>query len=226
MGAGGAAEGYRRAGYAVTGVDFLKRRDRPPGVEFIKADVRDVLTDLAFLRSFDLVHASPPCKVHTRLGHLVEARGDTPLHGDMVDETRTALDLAGVPYVIENVEGSPLVPHVVLCGSHFDLHVYRDGQKRWLKRHRLFELGGWGLLGVGLQPECWHDPRSRPLGVYGRTKGDELPGGGEVARDTEEARELMGMPWASWGGITQAIPPAYTEYLGRAAAVELFLADA
>jgi DNA (cytosine-5)-methyltransferase 1 len=211
----GAGHGYQLAGWDVTGVDIVRRADVPPGVHFIRADVLDVLADPDFLRTFDAVHTSPPCKVHTRLAHLMSAQGGTPIHGDHVSANRAALGDADVPYILENVEGAPMRPDVMLCGSMFpELHVTDDTGRRWLKRHRLFELGGWGNYGIGLQPECQH-PTSRPLGIYG-SKGDAVPGGGEIARTLDEARALMGMPWASWAGITQAIPPAYTQYLGTA----------
>lgn len=233
----GAGHGYQRAGARVTGVDFVKRQDVPAGVGFIKADVRDVLRDVDFLRRFDLIHASPPCKVHTRLGHLVASQGKKPMHGDLVDTTRQALLEAGVPFIIENVEGAPLRPDVLLCGTMVGLHTYdSQGRKRWLRRHRLFELGGWGALGWGVQPEpccrcqsgcrapmCPHRTAGhRAYGLYG-TLADQVPDGGETPETLAQARELMGMPWASWASITQAIPPAYTEYLGRCAFTELGL---
>lgn len=216
----GAGEGYRRAGFDVTGIDFVTRQDHPEGVTFIRADVRDVLTDLPFLRSFDLVAASAPCKVHTRLGHLRDAQGGTAVHGDLVDTTRQALLTAGVPYVLENVEGAPLRPDLLLCGAMFGLHVYDStGARRWLRRHRLFELGGWGNYGLGIQPEDAH-PRGRPLGVYG-SLADEVPKGGQTCESLEQARALMGAPWMSWAAITQAIPPAYTHYIGQHALAEI-----
>jgi len=216
----GAGEGYRRAGWSVTGVDFVSRRSKPPGVEFIKANVSDVLPDLDFLRSFHLIHASPPCKANTRLVNVMAAQGRSPSHKDMLVEVRTALEAAGVPYIIENVEGADMRPDVMLCGSMFDLHTTdQAGERRWLRRHRLFELGGWGLGGVGIQPEDWH-PAGRPMGVYGRL-GDQIPEGGETAQTLAQARELMGTPWMDWAAISQAIPPAYTHYLGREAMAEL-----
>jgi DNA (cytosine-5)-methyltransferase 1 len=233
----GAGHGYQRAGFTVTGVDMVTRADRPDGVAFIKADVLDVLADLEFIRGFDLVHASPPCKVHTRLGHLITAAGKTPVHGDLVGVTRDALDAAGVPYIIENVEGAPVRPDVVLCGTMLGLHSHdSEGRKRWLRRHRLFELGDWGHLGFGVQPEwccdcqagctkpmCGHRVAGyRAWGVYG-SLADEVPGGGQTPETLAQARELMGTPWMSWSAITQAIPPAYTEYLGRMAREELGL---
>lgn len=218
----GAGWGYALAGFDVTGVDFVERRDRPEGVAFIKADVRDVLSDLSFLRRFDLIHASPPCKVHTRLGHLVAAQGLTPIHPDLLGVTRDALDTAGVPYIIENVEGAPMRPDVVLCGSMFGLHTHDDqGRRRWLRRHRLFELGGWGNHGWGIQPECRH-PSERPYGVFG-SLGETRPDRGHTPQTLDQARELMGTPWMSWAAITQAIPPAYTRYLGEHALADLEL---
>jgi DNA (cytosine-5)-methyltransferase 1 len=225
----GAGHGYGLAGWAVTGVDFVQRQDVPAGVEFIKADCVDVLKDLDFMRSFDAIHASPPCKVHTRLGHLVASQGKQPIHGDLVGTTRAALDLAGVPYIMENVEGAPMRPDVLLCGSMFpDLSIVDDTGRRWLKRHRMFEFGGWGDLGWGIQPEpcctcqsgcnapmCAHRRAGvRAIGVYG-SKSDAIPEGGETVRSLEDGRALMGMPWASWASLTQAIPPAYTKYLGE-----------
>lgn len=211
----GAGHGYKRAGLDVTGVDFVKRESHPAGVTFIKADVRDVLTDLDFLRSFDLLHGSPPCKVHTRLGSLRDAQGGTAVHPDLLEPTRDAFIESGVPYIIENVEGAPMRPDVLLCGSMFGLTTVDSvGATRWLQRHRLFEIGGWGNHAVGLQPDHVHPRTLRPLGIYG-SLGDRVPNGGQVAETLDQARDLMGAPWMSWAAITQAIPPAYTEYLGR-----------
>lgn len=218
----GAAYGYYSAGATeVVGVDIVRRRDVPDGpFTFIKADALDVLADTAFVRTFDLVHASPPCKVHTRLGHLMDAQGASPIHGDLVPQTRTLLEAAGVPAIIENVEGAPVRPDVVLCGSMFGLALRDAGTPqtrlpghRWLKRHRLFELVGWPSQPL-LLPECQHPTRrrGRPIGVYG-SLGDQVPGGGEIVRTLAEGRAIMGMPWASWASLTQAIPPAYTHWL-------------
>jgi DNA (cytosine-5)-methyltransferase 1 len=211
-GGGGITRGLQLAGMDVTMVDFVERQSRPDGATFIKADCSDVMRDLGFLRSFDFITASPPCKENTRLAHLRDAQGGTPVHLDMIPETRAALEAAGVPYMIENVEGAPLRPDVMLCGSMFDLHVYDShGARRWLKRHRLFELGGWGNAGLGIQPECQH-PAGRPLGVYG-SLADEVPDGGQTCETLDQARDLMGTPWLSWASITQAIPPVYGCYL-------------
>lgn len=212
----GAGHGYQRAGFDVTGVDMVRRANHPPGVTFVKAKVESVLTDVDWLRTFDLIHASPPCKENTRLTGLRDAQGGKAIHQDMLAEVRDALDAAGVPYVLENVEGASMRPDILLCGSMFGLWVTdSQGDKRWLRRHRLFELGHWGAQGVMMQPED-HHPDERPMGIYG-SMGDVIPNGGQTCETLDQARDLMGTPWMSWAAITQAIPPVYTEYLGTLA---------
>jgi DNA (cytosine-5)-methyltransferase 1 len=216
--AGGAGEGYRRAGFAVTGVDLVKRACGYPAGELIVGDCLDVMADVAFLRSFDLIHASPPCQTHSRTQHLRDAQGKGTDKVDLIPETRAALRDAGVPYVIENVEGSPLRPDLTLCGSMFpELHINDDTGRRWLKRHRIFE----SRLLLSPPRPCDHRGAGvRPLGVYG-SMSDDIPSGGQTCRSVEEARALMGCPWMSWKALTEAIPPAYTEHIGRQAAMQL-----
>lgn len=213
-GTGGTGHGLALAGFQVVGIDVKRRRHRSPLVEFVQADVRDVLADLAYLRRFDLITAGPPCQVFTRAGHLRTAQGKTTSKVNMIPETRAALDAAGVPYIIENVPGAPIRPDVMLCGSMFpELAVTDATGRRWLQRHRIFELGFWP---APLSPECAHRAAGvRPLGVYA-SKADNIPSGGQTARTLEEGRLLMGMPWASWSGLVEAIPPAYSRWLARA----------
>ena len=209
-GGGGAGYGYRLAGFDVVGVDIKKRQCGYPAGEFVKADVREVLSDLPFLRSFDAIHASPPCQTHSRTKHLRDAQGKGTDKVDLIPETREALERSRVPYVIENVEGAPLRCDLLLCGSMFPrLHVYDDTGRRWLKRHRIFETNV--LLP---QRSCRHRHAGvRPLGVYG-SLGDDIPSGGQTCRSVEQARELMGCPWMSWAALVEAIPPAYTAFIG------------
>lgn len=217
-GAGGAGYGYHLAGFEVVGFDIKRRQCGYPAGEFVKADVRDVLADRSYLRSFDLVHASPPCQTFSRTKHLRDAQGKSTSKLDMVDEVRDALEAAGVPYVLENVEGSPLRPDLLLCGSMFPwLSVEDETGRRWLKRHRIFESN----LPLHAPCGCRHKVAGvRPLGVYG-SKGDDIPSGGQTCRTLEQAQSLMGMPWASWAGIVEAIPPAYTEWIGEVVAPHL-----
>ena len=118
-----------------------------------------------------------------------------------------------MPFILENVEGAPLRQDLMLCGSMFaHLRVHDQTGVRWLKRHRIFEMEGITID----QPECNHKVGIRPLGVYGSMR-DDIPSGGQTARTLEEAQALMGMPWANWPTLVEAIPPAYTHYIGQRA---------
>ena len=196
-GVGGASVGYARAGFEVTGVD-LKHGKRYP-YTYIRADVLDVLQDYKFIQQFDVIHASPPCQTHSITQHLRNAQGKTTSKIDLIPETRAALIDADKPYIIENVPGSPLINPIQLCGSSFGLKV---------RRHRLFE-SNMPLEGF----VCNHKLQGRPIGVYG-SLNDEIPKGGKTAATIDEARDAMGMPWAIWTELVEAIPPAFTEYLG------------
>lgn len=213
-GGGGAGWGYRLAGFDVVGVDRVKRRCGYPAGEFIKADVLDVLDDVEWLRGFDLIHASPPCQTHSRTKHLRDAQGKGTDKVDLIPQTRDALEQAGVPWVIENVEGAPIREDLLLCGSMFPVLRVRDETGiRWLKRHRVFEAGG----GVELTPpgECRHKEAGvRPLGVYG-SRGDDIPRGGQTCRTVEQAQRLMMMPWGGWSVLVEAIPPVYAKWIGE-----------
>jgi len=210
-GGGGAGMGYRQAGFDVVGVDLVKRKSGYPAGELIQEDVLKILEETAFLRAFDLIHASPPCQTHSRTQHLRDAQGKGTTKVDLIPQTREALEKSGVPFILENVEGAPLRLDLLLCGSMFPfLSVMDDTGKRWLQRHRIFELHGITID----QPHHFHETAGvRPLGIYGSMR-DNIPGGGQTARTLEEAQTLMGMPWANWPTLVEAIPPAYTHYIG------------
>jgi DNA (cytosine-5)-methyltransferase 1 len=190
--------GYANAGFDVVGVDIKKQKRYP--FEFIQADALEVMADKNFLRSFDVIAASPPCQTHSRTKHLRDAQGKTTSKIDLIPQTRAALQDSGLPYVIENVPGAPLVNPIVLCGSSFGLKV---------RRHRLFE-SSVPLLGL----PCDHKKQGRPVGVYGSMR-DEIPSGGKTADTIEQARKAMGIDWMIWSELVEAIPPAYTEHIGR-----------
>jgi len=193
---GGAAMGYHRAGFDVIGVDIVPRPAYP--FAFVQADA---LAPPFRLDLFDAIHASPPCQHYST---ATQATGDQSEHPDLYEPTKAMLEASGVPYVIENVEGSPLRPDVTLCGSMFGLQV---------RRHRVFELGGWFTFG---QP-CRHRGQGRTVDVTGNAGGPrqtDRPGFPIKYRNADHAREVMEMPWATGYGCTQAIPPAYTELLG------------
>jgi DNA (cytosine-5)-methyltransferase 1 len=197
-GVGGASVGYARAGFEVTGID-LKHGKRYP-YTYIRADVLEVIKDIDYLRQFDVIHASPPCQTHSITQHLRNAQGKSTSKIDLIPQTRQALIKSGVNYIIENVPGSPLIDPVQLCGSSFGLKV---------RRHRLFE-SNMPIKGS----VCNHKLQGRPIGVYG-SLNDEIPKGGKTAATIDEARKAMGMDWAIWTELVEAIPPAFTQYLGE-----------
>jgi len=197
-GVGGASAGYHKAGFTVTGIDLKHGRRYP--YTYIRGDVLLYLQDLDFLRSFDIIHASPPCQTHSITQHLRNAQGKSTNKLDLIPQTRSALIASGKPYVIENVPGSPLINPIQLCGSSFGLQV---------RRHRLFE-SNMKLTGS----VCNHKAQGRPVGVYG-SLNDQIPKGGKTATTIDEGRDAMGMPWAIWTELVEAIPPAYSEYIGK-----------
>ena len=209
-GAGGAAMGYARAGFEVVGVDIKPQPHYP--FEFRQWDALDYL-DRTSVSSWDAIHASPPCQ---RFSALTAVHGRE--HPDLIKPTRSALRWTGLPYVIENVPRSPLLEPIHLCGSMFGLGATcRDGQWRQLRRHRLFEFGG-GLCAPALAPSCWH--QGEPLGVYGNGGGQAKtvwnggPNRGYMGTKSERV-EAMGIDWMSNAELSQAIPPAYTEWIGK-----------
>jgi DNA (cytosine-5)-methyltransferase 1 len=190
-GAGGAAMGYHRAGFDVTGVDIIEQPRYP--FTFHWADAMTYP-----LPGFDVIHASPPCQDWSALGALHDDHGT----GWMLAATVDRLRAAGVPWVVENVPGS--APGLggywfTLCGSSFGLGV---------RRHRLFASSV-----LILAPPCQHAEQGTPLGVYGNGGGGVMTRGRKATRI--EAPVAMGIGWMRHRELSQAIPPAYTEYIGR-----------
>lgn len=199
---GGAAAGYVRAGFDVWGVDVNRqpRYLRSGATSFIQADALDYLRDHG--GEYDAIHASPPCQAYTTLRALQPDKE----YPDLLAATRTALEASGKPWVIENVPGSPLHHGVMLCGGMFGLRVYRH---RWFETPFLI-----------MQPE---HPRHRVLAGAKGTKGGRgrkahyLAGGhvtvaGNVGTYCGGA---MGIDWMTGDGLSQAIPPAYTRWIGQ-----------
>lgn len=219
-GAGGAAMGYHRAGFDVYGVDIA----RQPHYPFYSLWRRDALEVLQrgrvgpwYVSEFDAIHASPPCQASLRgLKAVNELQGRTYDHPELIASTRDLLRATGLPYVIENVEGAKLVEPVKLCGSSFGLKV---------QRHRLFECS----FGAPLVPPCAHhlqqeakywtswrpnkEPRlAKVVQVYGN------------AGDSSLWAEAMGIDWMTRDELREAIPPAYTEFIGQALMTQLPMA--
>jgi len=196
--AGGASVGYNRAGFEVVGIDIAKQKRYP--FEFIQRDAIEALNDKKFIAGFDAIVASPPCQTHSITQHLRNAQGKTTDKIDLIPETRAGVIASGLPYIIENVPGAPLIDPVQLCGSSFELKV---------RRHRRFE-SNIALTGS----ICDHKTQGRPVGIYGSMR-DDIPKGGKTADSMDEARAAMGIDWMIWKELVEAIPPAYTEFLGH-----------
>lgn len=201
-GAGGCSVGYARAGFEVTGVDNKPHPDYP--FELIVADALDVLADVALLDQFDAVAASPPCPAYSTI------TPDQSKHPRLIAPVRELLRNWGGPYVIENVPGAArsLINPVKVCGSAFGLAV---------RRHRFFESNEWLI-----PTECYHEVQGTPVGVYGKhpeVRNYLRPGDGtrrgDRAKSVEHAQAALGIDWMTdWDDLTDAIPPAYTEFLG------------
>ena len=208
-GAGGCTRGYQQAGFWVRGVD-LKPQLRYVGEEFVQADALEYLGGLIAsgeIAEFDAIHASPPCQAYTRMSQgLLKSQGKQKVHPDLVSATRELIKQSDLPYVIENVEGAPLLQPLRLCGSSFGLLV---------QRHRLFECSFFALT-----LKCQHrnyvadkpplhrlQGVSRVVGCYGngRGKGDNV----------KLWQRAMGIDWMTRRELSQAIPPAYTEFIGQ-----------
>jgi len=198
-GAGGAAMGYHRAGFDVTGVDNRPQPRYP--FTFIQADAMTFPLD-----GFDAIHASPPCQAFTQMSARWRGKGTkADIHPDLLTPTLAILRTLGLPYIVENVQGAKahMRATLVLHGGMFRLGVHRP---------RLFEANVLILavrtpqtlspLGVyGAKPDGHTTYRYRDNGNY---KGKSLI---RTAKSVEEAREAMGIDWMTWDEIREAIPP-------------------
>lgn len=198
--AGGAAEGYQRAGFTrIVGVDHEPQPNYP--FEFVQTDAVEYAESIP--KEFDAVHASPPCQAYSSLARF---NGSQHRHADLVGIIRYHLIRSRLPWVIENVVGSPLICPVVLCGSMFGLGV---------RRHRLFEVN----FPVAQPPLCDHKRQGRTVAVYGHPGAYSMR---DVMRGKRSSRSTvaiwrwaMGIDWMTSLELAQAIPPAYTEWIGQ-----------
>ncbi|MFF7305558.1 DNA methylase [Streptomyces albidoflavus] len=208
--AGGAATGYHRAGFDVVGVDIAPRPNYP--FTFVQGDALSVLANLIAtggIDQFTAVHTSPPCQAGCALTVGTNtSRGWGRPHVDLVTATRTLLDVTGLPYVIEQPNGrAPIRRDLRLCGEMFDLGVIR---------HRNFELGGWTA------PQPAHRPHRGPVrgwrhGVYRDGPYVAAYGAGGGKATVPEMQQAMGITWTDVREeLTEAIPPAYTHWIGTA----------
>jgi DNA (cytosine-5)-methyltransferase 1 len=217
-GAGGAGMGYHRAGFEVVGVDIAFQKHYP--FEFHQGDALEYIVEHGY--EFDAIHASPPCQAYTGMkARWVKTTDYIERHIDLIPDTRAALIASGKPYVIENVIGAPLYISLMLCGTMFGLQTEAGNQ---LLRHRIFETSFWimqpgtcqhntgsaiGVYGGGQNPA-----RKNPVGVYGHT-GEKSTRTGETQFCMDARCQVMDIDWMTQAELSQAIPPAYTEYIGK-----------
>jgi DNA (cytosine-5)-methyltransferase 1 len=206
-GGGGAAFGYHLAGFDVIGVDIAPQPHYP--FRFIRGDALDPPIDLT---EAALVHASPVCKLYSQITRTAKVAAGT--HPDQVGPIRELLQAAGVPYVIENVPGAPLIEPRLLCGSMFDLDV---------KRHRLFETN-WALPDHHwpCRHKIWapryhpnRSDRARDPNARARVVSPAGGGGSGYGQRVADWRRAMEIDWLPRDALAQAIPPAYTRFVGE-----------
>lgn len=194
-GAGGASAGYKLAGCKVFGVDINPQPRYP--FEFIQGDASDlnILKDILSYNEIDLIHASPPCQKYSKTQRINGIEN----YPDLIGKVRSNFQELDIPYVIENVRGAPLKHPIELCGLMFGLKTYR---------HRLFETS-WPMVPIK-HPEHWY--RTAKMGRKPKP-GEFIHVVGHFS-GKKEAEEAMGIDWMSRAELAQAIPPAYTEYIG------------
>lgn len=192
--------GYYLAGFTdITGVDIEPQKRYP--FNFVQADALEYLRgliDSGEIEQYDLIHASPPCQrysVQTPMNYRNN-------HPDLIKPIRELLKLSGKPYVIENVENARkhLINPVKLCGSMFGLNLWR---------HRYFEIYPSYLL---LTPPCNHS--FEPVLITGTTRR-KPENGGRFEYTVEQCRKASGLDWMTRKEMDEAIPPAYTQYIGQ-----------
>lgn len=216
---GGAAMGYHRAGFDVVGVDIEDTSADYP-FTFVQGDALEYILDCG--HEFDAIHASPPCQDRIAITAGNRKRPDwKDNHVNLVPSTRAALAAVraktGIPTVMECGVGRHLRRDLWLCGDMF-FDQDEGGARRYrlaVQRHRWFEVDGITV------PQPAHEPhRGRVAGMrhgewftgpYFAVYGD---GGGKGS--ISEWQAAMGIDWIhDRRGLAEAIPPAYTEYVGR-----------
>jgi DNA (cytosine-5)-methyltransferase 1 len=185
--------GYHRAGFDVHGVDNRIQKRYP--FHFYWKDALQFVAEHS--EHFDVIHASPPCHDHSYLAS-VTGGNDTFW---ILEATRDALQATGKPYVIENVMGAEMPGSIILCGSMFGLGV---------QRHRQFESNV-----AFTQPDCAHESQQMTVSVVGNPCGKSRRNGQQVRGTRTDWMAAMAIDWMVVRELTQAVPPAYTQFVGE-----------
>lgn len=201
-GAGGASEGYHDAGFDIVGVDIAKQ----PGYRFVFIQSNALDLSIDFLSEFDVIHASPPCQSYSSLAYRNKNASAWPR---LIRPIRKLLKQAGRPYIIENVVGAPLIKPTMLCGTMFEgLRVLR---------HRLFETS----FQLPTPPHHRLHPTVHSFDKrtkhYGKTNEctDFVQVTGTGNYTLAAGRDAMRISWMTKGELNEAIPPAYTRWIGE-----------
>jgi len=192
--AGGAAMGYHRSGFEVTGVDIKPQKHYP--FQFVQGDVFELMSTPDFYKRFDVIHASPPCQAYSLLTGDYH-RGN---HPKLIPDVQKILKKTGKPYIIENVSGArrELIRPIKLCGSMFGLKIFR---------HRWFEIFPEFLI---MTPPCNHNFIPVLISGTPNRKGHK-----RKEQPLKIKRKAIGIDWMITKELDEAIPPAYTEFLGK-----------
>lgn len=211
-GAGGASTGLANAGYRVSGVDIAEQPRYPfdfnriDAIEFLDLIIEEAIAARVMFGSynaFSLVWASPPCQGRTAYKRRPDHVATVDTDG-MIAEVRAKLSKLAIPYIIENVPGAPLIDPVTLCGSMFGLDV---------RRHRIFECSF-----PVTAPPCRHDlQRGDYPQATNRKNRRRTVEVGVWRIPLETQQRAMGIDWMQLEELSESIPPAYSEFLGRAA---------
>lgn len=196
-GAGGAAMGYQRAGWEVVGFDIEPQPHYP--FEFVQRDA--LILDGPWYYGFDAIHASPPCQEFTVYRNA--RPGAKPRWPNLIPQTRELLEAIGLPWIIENVPGAPLINPIQLCGTSFDIPV---------RRHRRFE-SSFPMMSVPCNHGAFTERRFP--GSSNRPNGRTVCNVGEYRVPLKVQKECMEVDWdVTLHELSEMVPPAMTRYLG------------
>jgi len=200
--AGGASKGYHDAGFEVVGCDIDPQPRYP--YQFVQGDALALLKYLIAsgeIDYFDAIHASPPCQGYSN----TKALHPDKEHPLLIEPVRNLLRQTGKPYIIENVPGAPLQNPVVLWGPMFGLKTFR---------RRLFETNPWMLAPpLGKKPKGSTTLASRSYSRFADGATHISCVGHNF--DPVDGAIAMQIDWMIREELAEAIPPAYTKYLGE-----------